>query len=279
MKNYRIGLYEKAMPNLTWNEKLQTTKELGFDFLEISIDETDEKLARLDMSNDVRLGLVSLMNKHDIRIESICLSGHRKYPLGGEDEAIQKKSLEIAYKAILLAKDLGVRHIQLAGYDVYYDESNQQTQHNFLNNLIKVVSFASQHGVLLGFETMETDFMNTIQKSSKYVELLNSPYLKIYPDIGNVTNAHDNNLEHILHDIESNKEHIIAIHLKEVVPNVFREVPFGTGITNFKEIITRAKALGINRYVMECWYVGSVNWEMELEQDLSFLKEFLESED
>lgn len=46
MKAYSIGLYEKAMPNtLTWKEKLEAAKEAGYDFVEISIDETDAKLA------------------------------------------------------------------------------------------------------------------------------------------------------------------------------------------------------------------------------------------
>lgn len=45
----QIGLYEKALPNsLTLNEKLVLAKDIGFDFFEISIDESDEKLARLD---------------------------------------------------------------------------------------------------------------------------------------------------------------------------------------------------------------------------------------
>ncbi len=46
----------------------------------------------------------------------MCLSGHRKYPLGSHDKEIQKKSLEIMKKAIDFAADLGVRIIQLAGY-------------------------------------------------------------------------------------------------------------------------------------------------------------------
>ena len=48
-KNYRLGLYEKAMPDFeSWEEKLLLTCETGFDWLEISIDETDKKLSRLD---------------------------------------------------------------------------------------------------------------------------------------------------------------------------------------------------------------------------------------
>ena len=46
MRAYTLGLYEKAMPSdLTWKEKLETAKAAGYDFVEISIDETDAKLA------------------------------------------------------------------------------------------------------------------------------------------------------------------------------------------------------------------------------------------
>ena len=59
MKAYTIGLYEKAMPKeLSWKEKLMAAKEAGYDFVEISIDETDEKLARLEWTKEERLELV-----------------------------------------------------------------------------------------------------------------------------------------------------------------------------------------------------------------------------
>lgn len=46
---FRLGIYEKAMPtSLTWEERLIHAKEAGFDFVEISVDETDERRARLD---------------------------------------------------------------------------------------------------------------------------------------------------------------------------------------------------------------------------------------
>ena len=49
MKPYSLGLYEKAMPNwLTLPEKLTLAADCGFDRMQISIDETEAKLARLD---------------------------------------------------------------------------------------------------------------------------------------------------------------------------------------------------------------------------------------
>lgn len=43
-REYLLGMYEKSMPkDLSWREKLLACKESGFDWIEISIDETDEK--------------------------------------------------------------------------------------------------------------------------------------------------------------------------------------------------------------------------------------------
>ncbi len=51
-QRYLLGLYEKSMPGtLTWAEKLQAAKNAGFDYVELSIDETEAKLARLDMTD------------------------------------------------------------------------------------------------------------------------------------------------------------------------------------------------------------------------------------
>ena len=44
-----LGIYEKALPvDVSWQERLTIAKDLGFDFVEMSIDESDARLARLD---------------------------------------------------------------------------------------------------------------------------------------------------------------------------------------------------------------------------------------
>lgn len=266
MKKYVIGLYEKAMPpSLSWREKLTFAKEVGYDFVEISIDEKDEKLARLDWTAAERQELVRTAQEVGLPIRSMCLSGHRKYPLGSADPATRERSLEITEKAVGLASDLGVRIIQLAGYDVYYEESSPQTKALFLENLAKAAEMAAVHGIVLGFETMETDFMNTVWKSMFYVRQVDSPYLGVYPDSGNLTNAALTGKASVLDDLESGRGHIVALHLKETVPGVFREVPFLTGHVDFPAVIQKAWNLGIRRYVTEMWYVGNDDtWQEDI---------------
>ena len=258
MKKYAIGLYEKAMPpTLSWREKLDFAKSAGYDFVEISIDEKDEKLSRLDWTAEQRLELVQTMKEVGLPIRSMCLSGHRKYPFGAKDPAVRARSMEIMEKAIEFADDLGIRIIQLAGYDVYYEDSTAESKALFLENLKKATEMAAVKGVMMGFETMETDFMNTVWKSMYYVDAVGSPYLGVYPDSGNLTNAAKSSGGSVLDDLWSGRGHIVALHLKETVPGVFREVPFLTGHVDFPAVIQRAWALGVRRYVTEMWYTGN----------------------
>lgn len=279
MKGYTLGLYEKSMPNnLTWKEKLMAAKEAGFDFVEMSIDETDDKLARLDMTKEYRFELLRIMYEVGIPIRTMCLSGHRKYPLGSSNKEISDKGMEIMEKAIQLADDLGIRIIQLAGYDVYYEQSTPETIKRFSENLKKAVLMAARAGVVLGFETMETEFMNTVKKSDNYVNMIGSTYLNVYPDSGNITNAAVTYQTNVIEDLEAGAGHLVAMHLKESMPGKFREIPFGTGHVDFETMIHTAWNLGIRKFVTEFWYVGNEYWKEDLKLVNSMMTKILDKE-
>lgn len=278
-KLFELGLYEKAMPNnLNWEEKLKFAKSVGYDFIEISIDETDEKLSRLNMSKEERKNLVNLMMNNNIYIRTMCLSGHRKYPLGSNNKETVKRSLDIMEKAIILANDLGIRIIQIAGYDVYYEDSSIETVKRFEENLKKSTEIAAKFGVILAFETMETEFMNTVEKAMDYVNKINSPYLQVYPDIGNITNASKLYNNDVLKDLETGKGHIVGMHLKETVPNKFREIPFGTGHVDFEKSINLAFNLGVRKYVTELWCTND-KWQQEVKEAYNMMNDILKNID
>lgn len=270
---YRLGVYEKSMPNtLSLREKLLHAKAAGFDYMELSLDETDEKLARLDWSDGEINALRRDMEETGVPIHSICLSGHRKYPLGHPDPAVRARSLEIMEKAIRLAYRLGVRLIQLAGYDVYYEPGTADTRRFFEENLRKSALIAAEYGVVIAFETMETPFMNTVAKAMRYVDAVQNAWLQVYPDIGNLTNAALSEGGSVPEDLETGRDHLAAVHLKETVPGVFREVPFGTGHVDFTACARKALELGVRAFVGEFWYIGSPAWEQDLADANAFLR-------
>lgn len=265
MKQYTLGLYEKSMPKeLPWKDKLLAAKKAGYDFVEISIDETEEKIRRIYMSKEERLKLLQCMYEVDLPIRTMCVSALTKYSLGNEDSRLCERGMEIARQAILLAEDLGVRIVMIPGYDVYYEQSTATTQKRFCDNLKKVVMMAAAAGVLIELETMENNFMNTVWKAMYYVKQIDSVYLGVYPDSGNLKNAAVSLGNDEVRDILSGKGHISSLHLKETIPGTFREIPYGTGHVDFRKIIQAAWSIGIRKYVTEFWYTGNPQWQEEL---------------
>lgn len=82
MRNHPLGIYEKALAkDLSWPERLVLAKSCSFDFVEMSVDETDERLSRLDWNAAQRASLVTAMIETGVAIPSMCLSAHRRFPL------------------------------------------------------------------------------------------------------------------------------------------------------------------------------------------------------
>lgn len=101
--NYSLALYEKAMPSgLGFGRMLECAAQTGFDRLEISIDESDARLARLDWTCEQKQELVGQIRQSGVPIRTMCLSGHRKYPFGAHNAAVRARSLEIMKKPSIL---------------------------------------------------------------------------------------------------------------------------------------------------------------------------------
>lgn len=143
-----LGIYEKALPaSLTWSQRLALTKECDFDFVEMSIDETDERLKRLNWNVEERMQITQAVLETGIRIPTMCLSGHRRFPFGSHDERVREQARVITDKAIGLAQDIGIRTIQLAGYDVYYEVQDESTLRHFEAGLKWAVQRAAAHAL------------------------------------------------------------------------------------------------------------------------------------
>jgi len=252
-----IGLYEKALPpEWSWDKRLSTAKKLGFDYMEISIDETDERIARLYWDNDQIVKLFRLCKKTAMPIRSMCLSVHRRFPFGSSDKRIREKAYELMEKSIIFSAALGISVIQLAGYDVYYESSTNDSKKAFAEGMKWAAEKAEQHQVMLAMEIMDTPFLNSISKHLFYEKRIKSPWYKLYPDMGNLT-AWGNNVEK---ELEKGISSIVAVHLKDThavtktFPGQFKNVPFGTGCVDFVKCFTKLEQLGYKGpYLMEMW--------------------------
>lgn len=280
----QLGIYEKALPkNISWRQRMEIAKELGFDYIEISIDETDERLSRLKWTAAQRLEILKDMNETGIRITSMCLSGHRRFPFGSKDKLIRESAMKLMYEAIDFAVDLGIRTIQLAGYDVYYEEKDETTRAYFIENLIEAVGYAASKQVVLAIEIMDDPFINSISKYTKIKKNIQSPFLKVYPDIGNLSAWPENDVSY---ELEAGIDEIVAVHLKDTlkVTNTdggkFKGVPFGEGCVDFVGCFKTLKRLNYKgSFLIEMWSEIEENPIIHIEKAKAFIKEKMKEAD
>jgi L-ribulose-5-phosphate 3-epimerase UlaE len=132
---------------------------------------------------------------------------------------------------------------------------------------------AASKGVVLGFETMETPFMDTVAKSMAQVRAVGSPWLGVYPDLGNLTNAALIYGQPVTDDLKVGAGHIFACHLKETTPGVYRDLDFGCGHTDYESGVAVLWYQGVRMFTAECWYRGEADWQKKLSQVNVFLRE------
>ena len=262
---------------LTWREKFRKCREFGFDWIEFSVDESDEKLARLDWTSEERNVVKEAMRLEGGELRTMCLSGHRRYPLGTLDPVKKAKALEVLHKAIGLAADLGIRIIQVPGYDVVEEESNDMTRAMFIENMHTAVKWAAAEGIVLAFETMTTEFMNTVEKAVQIVHEIDSPFLHIYPDVANIIYQLDGTGMDVDSDLQKGRGRIVAAHVKETDKDHNRRIPFGSGDDHAQYVkhMTVLKNMGVRMFNAEFWYQGG-DYEEICRRAASFLRERLD---
>ncbi|WGI36407.1 L-ribulose-5-phosphate 3-epimerase [Mesomycoplasma lagogenitalium] len=267
-ENRFLGIYEKAINNkFSWAEKIDIAKEAGFDFIEFSVDESDFRLERLDWTDQQINELRKILIEKNFYFNSMCLSAHRKFPFGSKDPIIRKKALEIMEKALILAKKLGIRIIQMAAYDVYYEKANETTRKRFIEGMKKCALLAQKYSVDLAFETMDTPFAGTISKCLTFLKEINMPNFFVYPDLGNL-NQFTNDVEN---EIMLGKDKIIAFHFKDTTSSKFKEVEWGKGTVKFPKSLKAIKKINFKGPILiEMW--SKNNKDETLKENVELLK-------
>ncbi len=245
-----IGIYEKALPDdLLWPERLIMARKAGFDYLEMSIDESDWRLERLEWGIKQRAELRSVIMDTGVPITSMCLSAQRRYPLGSLSADTRERSFDILKRAIEFAVDVGVRIILVPAYDVFYEESDDSTKMMFFEGLKQANEWASTACVMLALENTE-HYQTSIRETVGYVEKLESLWFQLYADVGNlVASGHE-----VLQELELGTGHVAGVHIKDATLGKYRDVPFGEGDVPFLDVFRKLREIKFHGpFTVEMW--------------------------
>ena len=251
LRDLPLGLYEKSIsPHLSWEDKYKTIRDAGYDYLELCIDSTPEKLARLDNRSE-QLQIRRVSESLDVPLYTMAFTANRAYPLGSEDGSIRAEGIRLLKQALDYAAFLGVQTINIAAYDEYARPRNLTTEGNFLESLKRCVDHAAVRGVIIALETMDTDFIDSTKKALQYVNAIDSAYLQLYPDPGNIHAMGHNPVT----DIPAGGKRIVQIGLKDTRLGCVRDIFFGEGTLDFDAVFKMLHEIGYRGFfVAEMWW-------------------------
>ena len=260
-----LGIYEKALPNVNWEEKFNIAKQNGFDFIELSVD--INRLDKLDYTDKDIDNLLSISKKYNMPFHTLTLSANRYYPIGDIEK--RDEGITLIKKAIILSKKLDIKVIQLTAYDVYQKTSTTKTRKLFKEAIEEVLEFNNDYNITLAIEVLEdVDHFNTSDKLCEFIRNINHQYLKEYGDTGNLIY---NGFDPVI-DIQNNIDQIVAIHIKDAIYKNEHNIEYGKGEVDFEKVFNVLKQSNYKGYlVSECWY------EKDYHPDLKYINEFIRS--
>lgn len=246
-----LGVYEKALDHgRGWGSTLTQARSAGFDFVEMSLDDDEGRLARLAWSAPERRGIRRAALDEGVPVRSITLSAHRRYPLGSADPGRRARGRELLAATIDLAADLGVELVQIAGYYAFEEPRDGGERARFVEALAAGAERAKQCGVGLGLENMDGEDVVSIDDALRVLDDVGSPALRLYPDLGNLA---ANGLD-VCAQLARARPALCYVQLKDTRIGEFRRVPFGGGIVPFREAFALLATGGFRGpYVIEMW--------------------------
>jgi len=246
-----FGIYEKALPKTSnWNQKTKSAKAAGFDFVELCIDENSRRIARVDLAASKARELATIARDNGLSMHSLCLSAHRKFPLGSLDDRIVAQSIELTKKTLDFANNIGLKVLQIAGYDVFYEESSAETYARFRRGLRTIASLAEAHDLMLGLENVDTEMSKTIEQCMDIVNAVDSPCLGMYPDFANLSAQGVDYLT----EMPKAQGRIIGLHIKDTRPGQYRGVNMAEGTVDFDRMFAVLRHMNCSApSVIEMW--------------------------
>lgn len=248
-KGINIWAFDFALP---LSKKINIAKEAGFDGIELSLDEEGE--INLKSSEKDLLQIKQLAKDYNIQIPSIASGLYWKYSLTSNDSAIRQKAKDIVKKQLEVASILGADTILVVpgivgsdfspnGEIVEYQVAYERALEAFLELKVDAEKFK----VNIGLENVWNKFLLSPLEMRDFIDKVNSPYVGVYLDVGNV--IYTGYPEHWVKILD---KRIKKVHLKDFkrsIGNLNGFVDLLAGDVNFPKVIESLKSIGYDSYL------------------------------
>lgn len=222
-------------------EKMKAVKAAGFDGAEMN--------SHMDQDEVLRA-----RDETGLEIPSVCGKLHWKMPLSDPDPKVRAEGLEGLKQCLRDAKHYGAGSILLvsgkAGKDTRYEECWARS----IAEIRKAIPLAEELGVKISIENVWNDFITKEAEALRYLEEINSPWVKWHFDCGNIIRYGDP-----IDWIKKLGPRITRVHVKEYsLDRAMRsgnagagfDVPLLEGANNWKGIMQALRDIGYAGYLI-----------------------------
>ena len=231
----RKSLYWGMLPeSLSIEEKFNIIKRAGYEGVEVPTIE-DPAQAEEFKRNSVKTG---------IKIHSIMNSKHWRYPFSSSDPETVKIGMEGMETSLDNAKLFGSDTVLLVPAVVNPETSYKDAYERSQKYIKEIIPRAKELNVIIAIENVWNKFLLSPMEFARYVDEIDSPYLKAYFDCGNIA------LYGYAHDwIRTLGKRIVKIHIKGFNTKDFTWENLGDGTIDWIEIRRAFSDIGYSGYI------------------------------
>jgi L-ribulose-5-phosphate 3-epimerase len=221
-----IGCYSAAVVGKTLKEKLEAVQEIGYDFLELALQQED--VDALDAAAMVEI--VRASQSVGLPIRSLSLGAFSGFAAACKEEASRAAKLETVARAIELAHRCGAGVVLCAAWE---PEGGPDVLARYTTYLPTLADTAAEKGVKLALEHIGSSrFLNSPTGVRKIARAVNHRAVGVYYDIGNAIHAGEDPVAAIarLGDL------IVQVHLKGIGDRPLGRMPLDAVLEELEAI-------------------------------------------
>jgi len=221
-KTITKGVLISMLPSqLSYEEQFKLAQRVGFQGVE----------ARTVTEPNVVAEIKEASAKTGMKIHSVMNMDHWKYPLSSADPSVVEKSMKGMETSLRNAKEWGASAVLLVPAVVNPETSYKDAYTRSQERIKELIPLAKEQGVVIAIEEVWNKFLLSPLEFARYVDELDSPWVKAYFDVGNVVLfGYPQDWIRIL------GERIVRVHLKDFHFDTKKFVPLREGSINWPEV-------------------------------------------
>ena len=195
-------------------ENLALAKKVGFQGVELSLDETGP--VSLESTGEDFTKVLNLAAQNGLELYSVATGLYWSYSLTSDDPTVRAKAESIVKKQLDAAAELGCDTVlvipgmvaglepggEVVPYQAVYDRA--------FDAITRLAPYAEERGVAIALENVWNRFLLSPLEMRAFIDKIGSPYVRSYFDVGNV--IRDGYPEHWI-DILGSR--IAKVHFKD----------------------------------------------------------------